>query len=314
MSTTTYRILSLFIATFVVCGIGIADTIPVGPLPGISGAAWLAENTLLVAHDSKVSKDGNVPQPRVSLLVVPTEGEATCNTVDIDWSTVEGGIPNDLESICAIVDKPGEFALIESSYEAAKYGRIIHLRATLDGAHCTVQILGMTHFPATLKDGTEFDNVEGAQTFLRDGKTCLMLGKRGKNDKKARLCVGKLDWNAPLFAIDEDHAFDTPFKDFDVKQDKRYCSELLLVGNDLYTVSCNDPGDDGPFSSVVYRLGSLAAGGPECIQIGEEKTELIRYNGHKVEALAPLGADKATWLAATDDENFRGTTFRMARP
>jgi len=314
MSKTTCRILSLILATATACGIGIADTIPVGDLPGISGAAWLAENVLIVAHDAKVSSDGNTPQPRVSLLTVPTEGDPLCSPVEIDWSAVKGGIPNDLEAICPIVEKPSEFVLVESSYDAAKYGRIIHLRAELDGAHCTMSVLGVTHFPATLKDGTEFDNVEGAQTFLRGGQTYLMLGKRGKNDKEARLCVGKLNWDTPLFTIEEDQAFYTPFKNFEVKQDKRYCSELLLVGNDLYTVSCNDPGDDGPFSSVVYRLGSLATEGPEFVRIGEEKTELIRYNGHKVEALAPLGADKATWLAATDDENFRGTHFRMARP
>lgn len=291
-----------------------ADTIPMGAVPGISGLAKLADSAWLAVHDVKVTKDPASEGARISLLTLNSAGEVACAPVDINWEQLKGGRTNDLESICELTGKPGEFVAVESSYVANDFARIIHLKASLVDGKAVVEILGCVRFLPRLPDGSELDNVEGAQTFQRGDTTYLLLAKRGKNEKKARLIWGELDWNKPVFKEIDEYKVSTPFEDFDVPKDKRYISDILILNSKLYVVSCNDPGDDGPFTSVVYHIGAIREDGQLIHLIDSGQTEIIRYEGHKVEALAPYDAEKGLWLAASDDENFKGAVFVTSRP
>lgn len=303
------------------CGLAIgislgaaADAIPMGGLPGISGLAKLGDNAWLAVHDTKVTKAPESEGARISLLTLNDLGEAACTPLEVDWNTLKGGRTNDLESICELTGHPGEFVMVESSYKANDFARIIHLKASLEDGKATVTLLGAVRFLPRLDDGTEFDNIEGAQTFQRGDTTYLLLAKRGKNEKKARLIWGELNWDKPVFKVTEDYKVWTPFKDFDVPKDKRYASDLLILNKELYIVSCNDPGDDGPFTSVVYHVGAIRDDGQLIHLIDSDQSEVVRYEGHKIEALAPYDEEKGLWIAGSDDENFKGVVFVTSRP
>ena len=291
------------------------EPISVGALPGISGLAKLADQAWLAVHDQKVTADPASEGPRFSLLTLDDAEKVACEAIDVNWDAFKGGRANDLEAVCEIVGKPGEYVAVESSYVGDDFARIIHLKASLQDGKASVELLGAVRFLPLLPDGAEFDNIEGAQTFQCGDTTYLLLAKRGKNEKKARLIWGELDWAKPVFKVIEDYKVWTPFKDLDVPGDKRYASDLL-IGEDsrIYIVSCNDPSDDGPFTSVVYHVGAIRTDGQLIHLIDAGQTEVIRYNGHKVEALAPSTGEKALWIAATDDENFKGTVFTTSRP
>ncbi len=291
-----------------------ADTPAVGSLPGMSGLAKLADNAWLAVHDQKVTKDPASEGPRISLLTLSDTGEVASAPIEVDWEQLKGGRTNDLESICEIVGKPGEFVAVESSYEGDDFARIIHLKASLENGKASVAILGCVRFLPRLPDGAEFDNIEGVQTFQRGDTTYLLLAKRGKNEKKGRLIWGELNWDKPFFKVIEDFKVWTPFKDLDVPGDKRYASDVLILNSKLYIVSCNDPGKDGPFTSVVYHIGAIREDGQLIHLIDSGQTEVIRYNGHKVEALALHNAEKSLWIAGTDDENLKGSVFITSRP
>lgn len=296
-------------------GLAFAEAMATGPFPGISGMAKLGDYAYLTVHDVKVTKDPASEGPRVGLLTLTPEGGAAHEAVEVDWSGLKGGRPNDLEAICAVEGQPGEFVAVESSYVGDDFARIIRLKATLEGGKAVVAPLGCVRFLPTLPDGAEFDNIEGAQTFTRDGVAYLLLAKRGKNEKKARLIWGVLNWEKPVFKVTEDYKVWTPFKDLTVPEDKRYASDLLIREGRIYIVSCNDPGNDGPFTSVVYHVGAIRTDGQLIHLIDSGQTEIVRYEGHKVEALAAAPGDgTGWWVAATDDEKYQGTVFITNRP
>lgn len=299
---------------FLAASLGAYADIQPGGFPGISGMAKLSDDAYLAVHDVKVKENPDEEGARLSLLTFRPEGDIACTPVNVDWSALKGGRPNDLESICAIAGQPGEYVAVESGYLKKAHGRIIHLKATLDSGEAVVSVLGMVRYLPNLPDGPRFEDIEGAQTFQRDGDTYLLLTKRGKDEKKARLIWGKLDWVRPVFKVAGDYKVETPFAKWDVKGEKRYASDVLIVENEIYISSCNDPGDDGPFSSAVYHVGAIRSTGQLIHLIDSEQSEVARYEGHKVEALAPGHGPRGLWVAATDDENFKGSIFPTSKP
>lgn len=288
-------------------------------MPGISGLAKLEDGVYLAVHDTKVAKDKDADPaseaPRATILDLTDPEKLIATTADIDWSQLKGGRSNDLEAVCSIEGVPGEFVAVESGHVGPDFGRIIHLKAEKAEGKWKFSILGFTTLPNELPDNSACKDIEGAQTFIRGGDTYLLLGKRGKDDKKGRLIWGKLNWNKPLFKVEGDEKFYTNLQKLNLPGEKRYCSDILIKNGDIYVSSTNDPGDDGPFTSAVYHLGNIVPTGASVLHLNNhEQMEITRYDGHKVEALAaPLKAD-GLWLAGTDDENAGGSVFITTQP
>lgn len=288
-------------------------------LPGISGLAKLEDGVYLAVHDTKVSKDKKADPaaeaPRATVLDLTDPEKLISTTAEIDWSQLHGGRSNDLESICTIEGAPGELVAVESGHVGVEFGRIIHLKAEKADGKWKFSILGYITLPTELPDNSACKDIEGAQTFVREGQTYLLLGKRGKDDKKGRLIWGKLNWKKSLFIVDGDEKFYTNLQKLNIPGEKRYCSDILIKNGDIYVSSTNDPGDDGPFTSAVYHLGRIVPTGASVLNLNNhEQMEITRYDGHKVEALAaPLKSD-GLWLAGTDDENAGGSVFITTQP
>jgi hypothetical protein len=78
----------------------------------------------------------------------------------------------------------------------------------------------------------------------------------------------------------------------------------------IYIVSAYDPGsDDGPYRSVVWRIGKMIVGGDGNPQVELRKNiRLANLDGLKVESIAVRESDKdgKQIYVGTDDEHFGG--------
>ena len=68
----------------------------------------------------------------------------------------------------------------------------------------------------------------------------------------------------------------------------------------VYVVGAADPGDDGPFSSALYAVGTLSEKG---FVPNPDPTPLRRFPHHKVEAFEMLPGADGGFVFGTDDEN-----------
>lgn len=296
-----------------------------GALPNVSGMAKLAENAYLVVSDTKVKDCPDKEGPRIGLLTFPNPETYTYEPITVDWSTLKGGRPNDLESICTLAGTPDEFLAVESGYVGWNYARIIRLQATYADGKASIAVTGCIRFLPWLPDGSCFEDIEAAQTFTRCDETYLLLAKRGKAIRdgltrkdshdllKSRIVWGKLSWEHPVFKPIDYLKIATPFKSLLVPGERRFVSDLLIHNGDLYVSSCSDPGDDGPFTSAIFKIGALRTTGQILHTLRTDQMQIIRVAGHKIEALAEPSAEGGLLLAGTDDENANGTVIPVSK-
>jgi len=305
------RVIALCVSVLAVCLAG-AEVIPMGSIPAISGLARLEGATYIAVHDVKTTGTTEDAGVRVSLIDFSSHDAAKVAPMDIDWSLLGGELPNDLEAVCALPDHSNEFLIVESSYKEGKFGRIIRLEVAKNGGAWSGKAVQTQHFPSIIP-GTvdqELDNIEGCVAFNAGSRTSLVLGKRGKNGKDALLFTGDYFRDAADFVPAHVQGFATPFRDRPIPDDKRYCGELLIDGDRLLALSCEDTGnDDGPFESALYQIGTISSAAAIPVTIDVVKEALFEFPGHKIEALAPSPQAKYRFVAASDDENFGGAVY-----
>lgn len=250
-------------------------------LPGISGMARLGSRSFVVVHDRK----SNDPRPRVGRLYVDPAGCVHYKPFAINWEGA-GGLPSDLESICPIPGRAGEFLAAESSGWIDRTGRVFHL--AVDGTWC--QVIGVSWLP-------DVKNVEGvACEELKDDTVVVTFGERAPEAGTGKLyrCVLNL----------ADHSLRevTPIK-FDLTnvpkiKGLRVCSDLYFDEGDYWVSAAVDPDvATGPFESFVYKLD---------LAHRTAQPPTWRLDGLKVEALGPAVVEGSALSVATDDEDFGG--------
>lgn len=274
--------------------------------PPLSGLARLEGETYIAVVDAK-SGSRNDTGERLYLMNRTQPDAPTASVLPCDWALLNGELPNDLESIAALPDTQDQFLAVESSYKDGKYGRIIRLRVMHEDGAWKARAVQVQHFPTEVPGtSTELDNIEGCIAFKTETGIQLLLGKRGNSEKDAYLLLGTYDPEATTFTPTKVTHFATKFRELQgVEGERRYCSDLALVGSDLYAGSCSDPGDDGPFVSQIYRIGTLSTSGAGDVTVDTSGEPLQTIPHHKVEAVYPLGQG-ASFLLATDDENQGG--------
>ena len=84
----------------------------------------------------------------------------------------------------------------------------------------------------------------------------------------------------------------------------------------LWAVASTDEGDNGPFRSVIYRVGQVTTGVTPPVNLAPSLVPDWIVDGLKVEALAaPAAAVPASVLSVgTDDENYGGVWRPLFRP
>jgi hypothetical protein len=278
-------------------------------LRGFSGMAQLGPNSYLVVHDAKAHDDGS----RLGVLEVTSSSGLRYSPVEIvDWKDPDGR-SNDLESACALPQKPGEFLVAESGYWKGRHGRLFHVRVT-DGK---AQVLGAFRLPFRADSSGEpmQDNFEGMACVNRGTERFLvLLGERGGGALYRPgtilwgvldLGQGSLDWaNAGGSSLPVSAPGTWP-----AGAPKRDIADLYVQSDGvIWAAATADGGDNGPFRSLIYKVGTISGDPLEPVDIIKTPAVSWILDGMKVEALAaPAQATRGSVLSiGTEDENLGG--------
>lgn len=286
-------------------------------IPSISGMVKIpeAENLFLVTHDAK-----GFVGPRLGVIALQSEGPHY-HTIDIhNWPSSEH-LPNDIEGICAIPGRPGEYLLAESGFypKHGNFGRILKIRYP-GGSVAGAEYLGSFRPlppPPDNSDTPKHEQVEGITAVAYGSTMALLLALRGHKKE----LPGQLVWGT-LIDTDKSEPRFTPIgKPQPLSPGAiadRGAADLFArarVGStnewEVLSVATVDSGDLGPFLSAVYLAGTLtitSTGGFEFNANKEPSNVLWHIQGLKVEALAApadlLGTSELS--IATDDEFYQG--------
>ena len=275
---------------------------------GYSGMAKHGPASYLVVHDTKVYEDG----PRIGLLKVTADSGTRYTSLAVtDWKDPDGR-SNDLESACSLPGRAGEYLIAESGYWEGKYGRIFHVRVVGTRA----EILRAYKLPlvADNNEQQEGDNFEGvACTTLDAERVLVILGERGGSILYPR---GLLRWGTLDLRRESLNWHDGGKASIEVKSPgnwpvnarERDISGLYASADGvLWGVATADAGDNGPFRSVIYKLGRII-NGTRPVDLVLRPATAWTIDGMKVESLAAPTklVDGSVLSIGSEDENFGG--------
>ncbi len=266
-------------------------------LPDLSGLAWVEDDLFIGVHDAKRNPE-KYSWPRVSLVRLPKsaiEG-VTWQSLDLKFPGPEGP-SSDLESVSRIPGGKG-FLLAESGQEGEDARRIF-FAVYRNG---TLSIESHIHWPVPV------ENVEAAEVCEVGRQLVFLYAERAEGLPATKLRWATLSLN-PL----ELGAFkEVVYEGVDPVGKGARPIVALAVDTEgfIYSVSACDPGnDDGPFRSVVWRIGKVIVdekGNPQ-VELGEGK-RLATLDGLKVESIAvrQSGEGGKQVYVGTDDEHYGG--------
>lgn len=257
-------------------------------------AGW-GQERYLVVHDTKAGRPG----ARVGRLF--TRPGLRYEEIELDWSRV-GGEASDLEAIGPVDGAPDQFVMAESGYYQGKYGRVFWLDAR-SGVSPTLR--GKFQLPV-------FDQeIEGIATLkLSEGRWIVFLGGRGSRDGvlPGRLFWTVLDGETMQAAWNEEGkrgielSLPRPLGPHARTVSDMYLDEKhrLMIG------ACVDPGDEGPFRSLIYVGGELRADPVSPFIKLKNPHGTWWVDGCKIEAVGPPPRPGCGPAYATDDEHLGG--------
>ena len=276
---------------------------------GSSGMEQISDSAYLVVYDLKSHKQG----VRLGLISVTEESISVVPIVINAWD--EEGLPNDLESICAIPGKENEFLVAEAGNWQGKLGRIFHLQ--IDFSKQTGRVLGTLKYPFLHRNdfGIEGDQYEAMHCLpYTKNERIIVLGERGGSEFSPSGVIrwGIWDMKKGTLTIEG-----TGLKGISVNapghwtnsKSKRSITDMYVDKNGtLWASGSEDQGDAGPFYSVIYPLGKINPMNPDLpvtvidfLAVGRE------VYGLKIEALSgPKKGINCTHTFGTEDEMYGG--------
>ena len=272
---------------------------------GISGMATVSQNAstskFLVVHDNKLPTES-----RAALVETSPDGESRFTA--LTW-TDTNSLPIDLEALCAIPQKAGEFLAITSS------GAGFHI--ALDETTNAVRVLKTFALPQ-VPAGANFESFDVKQI---GGALVAFWATRGKDAVPATLFWARLNLRALTFSDVQNAQLTAPSPltaatsstRSSVVGELRHASDLRVDNSGvLYVAAASDAGDDGAFSSSVFIAGTFFRVG-NAIQYESNTAPVVlrRFKYRKIEALELLpNADGI--VVGTDDENMGSSICFMA--
>jgi len=265
---------------------------PNGILFGVSGMAaieGLSDATqdqveLLIDHDNKNEDSGR-------FAIVQWQGHHA-NYIPLNWAS-DLPLPIDLEALTAIPGGDNLFVAMASNGDLYK----IHL----DYAGRNIHVLGTGKLPP-LPDGS---NLEGLALTRSHDQLIALWGHRGLDAEPGQLYWGAFDPETLTvteelgsIAITVPHA----------QGNLRHISDITVTpAQQIIISSAIDGGNDGPFASIVYEIGTIGSD-PDTqaptVSLYENFISLASSDRYKIEAITldPLRVSPALILG-TDDEN-----------
>lgn len=239
-----------------------------GITAGISGAAATPTGWVVV-RDNK-----SAGQNRIALL--SRSGVLT----PLAWPGTE---PQDLEAIAAIPNQPGRYAAITSTGQGTIVG--------VSGA--TVSKVSSFTLPRGSSD------IEGLAIVRISETNVAVWAKRGSSSTPATVYAATFKVSAGTFGPVVTGSVTVKYPTANV----RHVADLAISNGRLLGAAASDPGDDGPFDSALYNLGSVGLTSGKATLSLTTPRSLATYPGHKIEAVACSGT---TGLLGSDDENKGG--------
>lgn len=253
-----------------------------------SGLTTASDREHLAVHDTK--------DPNESKLSSFDWETGQTQPVTVDWSRTEQ--PEDLEAVAYVDGQPGQFMAVEGS----RYnGRTPHLFLFdyADGNGTALKRFDLPQLPY---------EIEGMVTRQReDGDVLVVLGGRGdEKTREGRLHWGLYDPQQQEMEWSEQGCTGVPVSlPTRLGDEERPISELHLDRHDqLWGAGCMDNGNEGPFESLIYRVGHLNANAANPVTVTVDQP--VRVRGQKVEAM-DARAEDGRFLLGTDDESYGGT-------
>ncbi len=276
---------------------------------GSSGMEQLNDSTYLVVYDLKRQNGG------VRLGMVKVTGE----TIDVfpievdSWG--EGGISNDLESICAIPGKTNEYLIAESGNWQGNLGRMFHIR--IDINTLKAKVLSSMKLPLLKRNDFAMtgDQYEAIHCLAySENERIVILGERGGSEWKP---MGVMRWG--LWNIEKNTLViegeglegvnvNAP-GNWENSLQKRSVTDMHIdQGGIIWASASEDQGDAGPFYSVIYKLGRINQKNAEKpVSIFDNLSIGREIYGFKIEALSGSKNDiDCTHTFGTEDEIYGG--------
>ncbi|NIS09863.1 MAG: hypothetical protein GWO07_14200 [Candidatus Dadabacteria bacterium] len=262
----------------------------------ISGIVWVEGDKFIGIHDAK-----NNPEkknwPRVTLLQLPkSELDGVIRTqYDLKFPG-PGGTSSDMESAASIPG--GGFLFVESGQEGEGHRRIFHAVY----AEGKLSIASYINWPVEIK------NVEATEVHKVGDKMVFLYAERAQDMPETMLRWAELSLN-PL-SIGSFSEVTYSAKDPTGNGARPIVALDLDSEGNIYSVAAFDSGsDDGPYRSVVWKIGQLAEnkeGKPE-VKLSEPE-RIATLDSLKVESIAVVEAKGGTKriYVGTDDEHYGG--------
>ena len=260
-----------------------------GPLRNVSGMAHVAvgpgklqTGEFLVVHDNKAPGEPHVGAVRIGM-------KSGVAYKSLPWpQDVEP--PVDLEAVCAVPGTPGSFIAMTSA------GRLLHLRYDGWRAERPLDVLHESVLPGLRKE----PNLEGFAVQSLGGRQVAVWADRGDGEQPGVLYWGVYDPVADLVSL---HGKTKIFVPYPRGQFTRHIADVKVdEGGVVWATSSVDPGDNGPFESVLYALGSVQVSGDEVSFAENPSPTRLWHTNRKVEALELVpGASGGVYFGADDE-------------
>ncbi|MRX62952.1 hypothetical protein [Maribacter luteus] len=287
----------------------------IGPVQGIkysggsSGMEQIADHSYLVVYDSK----RDTKKVRLGLIKV-TDKSISVSPIQIhQWD--KEGISNDLESICAVPGKDNEFLLAESGNWEGRLGRIFHIK--VDTLNLNATVLGSVKIPMLYRNDMNSvgDQYEAIMALPYDHQhRIIILGERGgsKNNPHGVVRWGLLDIDDHTFQMSKEGKAGIGVNvhgQWAHKKTKRDITDFHVdPEGGIWAAASEDPGDTGPFYSVIYKLGQVNLSNKERPFTIFSSIDIFKnVNGFKIEALSgPCKGIMGSHSFGTEDEIYGG--------
>ena len=251
----------------------------------LSGLAVGRDGALYAVHDNKLPGE-----PRLSRV----GGRDTSHELHtLIWQGDE--LPIDLEALSEIPGRDDEFLALASE------GKVFHLHIVGE----TARVLGSFRLPGAKPFLA--NNYESLRLQTLHGETVAVWAHRGGLGRDALIFVAPFHLARYQFGAGTVYRLRAPWPE----SHRRDASDVVILRSGEVLVSAaSDPGDDGPFSSTLYRLGALSRSVSGIWELPATPTRHLvpreavgaRY-ARKIEALA---VRRGNLVLGTDDENDGG--------
>ena len=136
-----------------------------------------------------------------------------------------------------------------------------------------------------------------------DSNYKIIYGDRGSTMRPSVLFIASYDPSIDFISDIETFAINLP----EPKNHKRHIADLTIDNkNILWASATSDPGDNGPFQTMLYKIGQFNLTGD--FTLSKFDKPLFSFSEQKVEAMIFI---KAYLTLMTDNESFGSAFFNL---